>query len=285
MIRPDAGRIEPGSESGKDGPAPPERAGGGPRRARYIQAMLFPYKDDNPTLATPVVTVAIIAANVAVWLLVQGAGQAPILQASVCNLGLVPGHLFGSIPSGEGLLVSPDIACPVGSFPASLTVVTSMFLHGGWLHLIGNMWFLWVFGNNVEDSTGRFRFLVFYLLCGVLAGMTQSLANPASAIPMVGASGAISGVMGAYIVLYPRVRVHMLLFLLVFVTTITVPAYLMLGYWFLLQVLGGLPSLAKESGGVAFLAHAGGFVSGMILVLLFRNRALIAERVAHNLPA
>jgi membrane associated rhomboid family serine protease len=102
---------------------------------------------------------------------------------------------------------------------------------------------------------------------------------------MVGASGAISGVMGAYIVLYPRVRVHMLLFLLVFVTTITVPAYLMLGYWFLLQVLGGLPSLAKESGGVAFLAHAGGFVSGMILVLLFRNRALIAERVAHNLPA
>ncbi|PYP40085.1 MAG: rhomboid family intramembrane serine protease [Gemmatimonadetes bacterium] len=246
---------------------------------------MFPYKGENPTLATPVVTVAIIAANVAVWLLVQGAGQAEVLQGSVCNLGLVPGRLFGSIHPGERLLLSPSVACTVGAFPAWLTVLTSMFLHGGWLHLIGNMWFLWVFGNNVEDSTGKFRFLLFYLLTGVFAAAAQSLANPDSAIPMVGASGAISGVMGAYIVLYPRVRVHMLIFLGFFVTTITVPAYMMLGYWFLLQLLGGIPSLAKESGGVAFLAHAGGFVSGMILVLLFRNRALIAERVAHNLPA
>jgi rhomboid family protein len=246
---------------------------------------MFPYKDENPTLTTPVVTVAIIAVNVAVWLLVQGAGQEAMLRSSICDLGLIPGRLFGSIPPGNRVLLGPDVACTVGSFPAGLTVISSMFLHGGWLHLIGNMWFLWVFGNNVEDSTGKFRFLLFYLLCGTLAGVTQSVASPTSPLPMVGASGAISGVMGAYIVLYPRVRVHMLIFLGFFVTTITVPAYMMLGYWFLLQLVGGIPSVAKESGGVAFLAHAGGFVSGMILVLLFRNRELIAERVAHNLPA
>ncbi len=246
---------------------------------------MFPYKDENPTLTTPVVTVALIAANVAVWLLVQGAGQQAMLQSSICDLGLIPGRLFGSIPPGNRVLLGPDVACTVGSFPAWLTVISSMFLHGGWLHLIGNMWFLWVFGNNVEDSTGKLRFLLFYLLCGTLAAASQSLASPTSAVPMVGASGAISGVMGAYIVLYPRVRVHMLIFLGFFVTTITVPAYLMLGYWFLLQLIGGLPSIAKESGGVAFLAHLGGFVSGMVLVLLFRNRDLIAERLAHNLPA
>jgi membrane associated rhomboid family serine protease len=246
---------------------------------------MFPYKDENPTLTSPVVTVAIIAANVLVWVLVQGMGTDPALQASVCDLGLMPGRLFGTIPAGARVPLSPDVACIVGSSPPWLTMFSSMFLHGGWLHLIGNMWFLWVFGNNVEDSTGKFRFLVFYLLCGLIAAASQSVANPESAIPMVGASGAISGVMGAYIVLYPRVRVHMLIFLGFFITTITVPAYLMLGYWFLLQLLGGLPSVARESGGVAFLAHAGGFVAGMVLVLLFRNRSLIAERIAHNLPA
>jgi membrane associated rhomboid family serine protease len=246
---------------------------------------MFPYKDENPTLSVPVVTVAIIAVNVAVWVLVQGMGTDPMLQASVCDLGLMPGRLFGVIPAGARVPLNPEVACIVGSSPPWLTVLSSMFLHGGWLHLIGNMWFLWVFGNNVEDSTGKLRFLVFYLLCGVIAAATQSVANPESAIPMVGASGAISGVMGAYIVLYPRVRVHMLIFLGFFITTITVPAYLMLGYWFLLQLLGGLPSVARESGGVAFLAHAGGFVAGMVLVLLFRNRSLIAERIAHNLPA
>ena len=246
---------------------------------------MFPYKDENPTLTSPVVTVAIIAANVLVWVLVQGMGTDPALQASVCDLGLMPGRLFGTIPAGARVPLSPDVACIVGSSPPWLTMFSSMFLHGGWLHLIGNMWFLWVFGNNVEDSTGKFRFLVFYLLCGLIAAASQSVANPESAIPMVGASGAISGVMGAYIVLYPRVRVHMLIFLGFFITTITVPAYLMLGYWFLLQLVGGLPSVARESGGVAFLAHAGGFVAGMVLVLLFRNRSLIAERIAHNLPA
>ncbi len=124
--------------------------------------------------------------------------------------------------------------------------LTSMFLHGGWLHLIGNMWFLWLFGNNVEDSMGRVRYLAFYLLCGLAAAATQTFMNPSSIVPMVGASGAIGGVMGAYVILYPRVRVHMLVFLFIFITRIVVPAYLMLGYWFLLQLLGGS---AAEWGG------------------------------------
>jgi membrane associated rhomboid family serine protease len=153
-----------------------------------------------------------------------------------------------------------------------------MFMHGGWLHLIGNMWFLWVFGNNIEDSMGHFRFLIFYLLCGLLAAGTQVAVQPSSAIPMVGASGAISAVMGAYIVLYPRVKVHMLIFLGIFVTTIKVPAVYMLGYWFFLQIIGGIPALASESGGVAFWAHAGGFIAGAILIFLFKDRELLAQR-------
>src|SRR6185295_1996698 len=133
-----------------------------------------------------------------------------------------------------------------------------------------NMWFLWLFGNNVEDSMGRARYLAFYLLCGLAAAGTQTFLSPNSAVPMVGASGAISGVMGAYIVLYPRVRVHMLVILVIFVTRIVVPAYVMLGYWFLIQLIGGGLTSGSE-GGVAFWAHAGGFIAGALLILLFRD--------------
>jgi membrane associated rhomboid family serine protease len=158
-----------------------------------------------------------------------------------------------------------------------------MFMHGGWIHLIGNLWFLWIFGNNVEDSTGKIRFFLFYLICGIAAALAQSFASPRSPIPMVGASGAISGVMGAYILLYPRVRVHMLIFLGIFITRIAVPAYFMLGYWFLLQILGGVVGYTEE-GGVAFIAHAGGFVAGMLLIFLFRDRELVQRRAAYRLP-
>jgi len=245
---------------------------------------MIPYRDDNPTFRTPVVTVALIAANVAAWLLLQGMGQSPALEQSVCRLGLVPGHLLGAISPGTAVRLGPDAYCRIGDLPAWATVLTSMFMHGGWLHLIGNMWFLWIFGNNVEDSTGRFRFLVFYLLCGTLAAAAQSFANPDSPIPMVGASGAISGVMGGYIILYPRVRVHLLVFLGFYVTRIAVPAYLMLVYWLLIQVFSGALAQGQESGGVAFLAHIGGFVGGMLLVLLFRNRTLVAAHRAQAVP-
>jgi membrane associated rhomboid family serine protease len=239
---------------------------------------MFPYKDENPTFRTPIITVALIGLNVMAWVLVQGGGGEPALSQSVCDLGLVPGHLLGALQAGARIRLGPDAYCELGNFPAWGTVLTSMFMHGGWLHLIGNMWFLWIFGNNIEDATGRFRFVVFYLLCGVAAALTQSLITPKSGVPMVGASGAISGVMGAYVVLYPRVRVHMLVFLGFFITRIAVPAYLMLGYWFLLQLVGG--GLANEMGGTAFFAHVGGFLAGMLLIYPFRNRRLTDGRTA-----
>jgi membrane associated rhomboid family serine protease len=224
---------------------------------------------------TPIVTYGLIAANVLAWALLQGFGSEPMLSSSVCRLGLIPGELLQTAPPGTSFPVGEGVACIVTGSPSWFTPLTSMFMHGGWLHLIGNMWFLWIFGNNVEDSMGHARFLVFYILCGLAAAAAQTLADPESVIPMVGASGAIGGVMGAYVLLYPRVKVHMLVFLGFFVTTIAVPAVFMLGYWFVLQLLSGWASVGAEGGGVAFWAHVGGFVAGAVLVLLFRNPRLL----------
>jgi len=242
---------------------------------------MFPFRDENPTVLTPYVTVGFIAINVLVWVLVQGAGFSDQLARSVCELGLIPGELLGRVPAGERVPLAPGVMCVVRADPQYLTVLTSMFLHGGWFHLIGNMVFFWVFGNNIEDAMGHGRFVVFYLLCGAAAAATQVAISPSSAIPMVGASGAISGVLGAYLLLYPRVRVHTLIFLGLFVTTVALPAYVMLGYWIVLQLVGGLPALAgMESGGVAFWAHIGGFGAGMILISLFVKRENIERRPA-----
>jgi membrane associated rhomboid family serine protease len=155
-----------------------------------------------------------------------------------------------------------------------------MFMHGGWFHILGNMLFFWVFGNNIEDSMGHARFLAFYLLCGLIAAAAQGLSQPASPIPMVGASGAISGVMGAYLVLFPRVRVHTLIFLGIFITRVTLPAWIMLLYWVLLQFLGTLPALSgvDGGGGVAFMAHLGGFFAGALLIKLFARSEFLARR-------
>jgi membrane associated rhomboid family serine protease len=155
-----------------------------------------------------------------------------------------------------------------------------MFLHGSWLHIIVNMWFLWVFGDNVEGAMGAFRFVVFYLLCGLAAAAAQTLTAPQSTIPMVGASGAIGGVMGAYARLYPRVQIQTLIFLGFFVTVIAVPAMVMLGYWFLLQFLSGLPALGETRGGVAFWAHIGGFACGFLVIGLFRRADYLAQHLA-----
>src|SRR5829696_4489196 len=239
---------------------------------------MFPYRDDNPTLATPLVTLLLIGLNVVSWVVVQGMGAEPNLSRSVCELGLIPGEFLGLVPQGATVPMGNQTVCMLGDEQTWFTPLTSMFLHGGWFHLIGNMWFLWVFGNNVEDSMGHVRYLAFYLLCGVAAAAAQTFMNPASPIPMVGASGAISGVMGAYIVLYPRVRVHMLVILAIFITRIVVPAYLMLGYWFLLQLVGG--GLAQGEGGVAFWAHAGGFVTGAVLISMFRDPELVSKHRA-----
>ncbi len=239
---------------------------------------MFPIRDDNPHFLTPLVTVGLIVMNAASWLLVQGLGAQEPLGRSVCELGLIPGELLGRLAPGTSFALTPHTSCVLGLAPSWYTTLTSMFLHGGWLHLIGNMWFLWIFGNNVEDSMGHVRFLVFYLLCGLAAATLQIAFQPDSPVPMVGASGAIGGVMGAYIVLYPRVRVHMLLVLGFYITTIAVPAAFMLGYWFLLQLLGGAMDIGTgPGGGTAFWAQVGGFGAGVLLIFAFRNPALLAR--------
>lgn len=237
---------------------------------------MFPIHDENPTLRRPAVTLLLIAVTTFAWFFLQGAGSERALAASICAYGLIPAEILGA--SDVSLVpVGRNLVCRVEPGGAWHTAFTSMFMHGGWFHLIGNMWFLWIFGNNVEDSMGRSRFLVFYLCCGLGAAFAQVFVDPSSTVPMVGASGAIGGIMGAYVVLYPRVAVTLLVFLGFFVTTVQVPAYLMLGYWFALQLLGGLPQLGGSEGGVAFWAHVGGFVSGAILIFAFRDKGLVDE--------
>ncbi len=244
---------------------------------------MIPYRDENPTLKTPFVTYAIVALNLLVWVVVEGAGSGLPLARAVCDLGLVPGELTGRLAAGTAFQMGPDLYCRVGGSHHYVHVVSSMFVHASWMHIIGNMWFFWIFGNNIEDSMGRWRFAAFYLMCGTAAALAQVAMDPASPIPVVGASGAISGVMGAYLVLYPRVRVYTLVFLGFFLTTIALPAWAMLGYWILLQLLGALPQVAgaNGNGGVAFWAHIGGFVIGAAAIKLFANRAYLESRRQH----
>jgi membrane associated rhomboid family serine protease len=247
---------------------------------------MIPYHDENATQRTPLVTFALIGANVLVWLLIQGAGSPMALARSVCELGLIPGELTGMLRPGTPFPMGEGLVCLTDPGRQLSNVFTSMFLHGGWMHLIGNMWFLWIFGNNIEDSMGHARFLVFYLLSGVAAALLQVVVSPASPIPMVGASGAISGVMGAYLVLYPRVRVWTLVPIGFFLTSIALPAWTMLLYWMAIQFLGGLVgALGEERGGVAFWAHIGGFVAGAVLVKVFaRPDDVEAHRTHHWRP-
>jgi membrane associated rhomboid family serine protease len=244
---------------------------------------VFPYHDENKTQRTPYVTLVLIALNVFVWLFVQGAGATLPLARSVCELGLIPGELTASLspgtrfPMGEGLVCLTD---PGRQIP---NVITSMFLHGSWMHLLGNMWFLWLFGNNIEDSMTRPRFLAFYLLTGLGAALAQVAADPSSAVPMVGASGAISGVMGAYLVLFPRVRVYTMVPLGFFLTSVALPAWVMLIYWAVLQFFGGVTSIvAEQTGGVAFWAHLSGFITGVVLVKVFERRHRFADHTTHH---
>jgi len=247
---------------------------------------MIPISDENPTLRTPLMTWLILGAMFAVWFVVQGGGLPGTeveLAKSVCNLGMVPGELTHRARVGEGFWIIPgQWACVVDRDPINIfTPLISMFLHGGWSHILGNAIFFWVFGNNIEDSMGPGRFLVFYLLCGLIAAGTHVMMLPDSPIPTVGASGAISGVLGAYLVLYPRVRVNMLFPPFIF-RTFAIPAWIVLLYWFGLQAFTAYASQvnAQVSNGVAVWAHVGGFVAGMVLIKLFENRRLVADRNA-----
>jgi len=245
---------------------------------------MIPVSDDNPTVRPSLMTWLILAALGVVWVVVQGAGFDDRLVRSVCNLGMVPGEVTRLAPLGTGVALSDDLRCVVdGEAINRWTPVLSMFLHGGWGHLLGNALFLWVFGNNVEDVMGAGRFLAFYLVCGLAAAAAHVAVDPRSIVPTVGASGAISGVMGAYLLLFPRVRVRMLFIFGIFFRVIPVPAWAVLLWWFAIQLLSGLPQLAglgDMGGGVAVWAHVGGFVAGVLLIRFFQSPTLVAERRA-----
>lgn len=225
---------------------------------------MIPIKDINPTERFAIVTVLLIVANTVVFIYELTLGPAGG-NSFIASLALIPKRLLA--PAAEHSWES-----------AGITLFTSMFLHGGFLHVAGNMLYLWIFGNNIEDATGRLRFIVFYLLCGIVAAYTHALMNPLSEVPMIGASGAISGVLGAYLVLYPRAKVLTLMFFGFYVRTMEVPALAVLLFWFVLQFLNALVS-ARSGAGVAWFAHVGGFIAGVMLIGLFkRKNALFGGR-------
>lgn len=234
---------------------------------------MFPLRDDNPTTITPFVTWAVIAFNVIVFLYQVSLGPRGS-QLFVYQYGAIP-----AVVAGETRL--PDA---IGAIPPVLTILTGMFLHGGWMHLIGNMWFLWIFGNNIEEAMGSLRFVFFYLICGFLASATHILFNASSTLPMIGASGAVAGVLGAYLMLYPRARVLTFIFLVFFIRLMYIPAGFMLGYWFLIQLLNTSAAGSRSSGGVAVWAHVGGFIAGVLLIGVFKKREVRFFNPPHHEP-
>ena len=224
---------------------------------------MFPIRDDNPSQSVPVVTRALIAINVVAFLFELSLG--PDKNWFLNNWGLVPSRLM------YASLGAMPLQGPVK------TVLTSMFLHAGWLHLLGNMWYLWIFGDNVEDRLGRVRFTLFYLAGGVASAMLHVALNPWSEIPTVGASGAIAAVLGAYAVLFPRARVVTLIPIFFFFQIVALPALLVLGLWFVFQFFSGTFALGSTGGGVAWWAHVGGFVFGMIAITMLRRQARRSE--------
>jgi membrane associated rhomboid family serine protease len=215
----------------------------------------IPLYDDNPIREPPVVTYGLIGSCVGAWFWQIGYSA----EASAYEYGMIPAALFGYLPRGYQ---------PI---PAWATLFTSMFLHGGWLHLGSNMLFLWIFGNNIEDLLGRARYLMLYVASGVAAALVQALSAKYAQVPMVGASGAVAGVLGAYLVTYPRANVHCFVWIVIFFWIVTVPAWILLGFWFGMQLVSGLAASAGEPG-VAFWAHVGGFAAGTILYLVLRPR-------------
>ncbi len=222
---------------------------------------MIPLHDDNPTTINPVMTITFIVSCVLVFFYQTSLGGQGG-QLFVYQFGAIPGVLFGK----EAL---PPEAAVV---PASFSLITSMFLHGGFMHLGGNMLYLWIFGNNIEDIMGHGRFVIFYFLCGIIAAMSHAMTDPGSVVPMIGASGAISGVLGAYLLIYPRAHVMVLIPLGFFIKMMYLPAGFVLAFWFLLQIFSGAFSGSQGGGGVAWFAHIGGFIAGIVLVGLFKHK-------------
>ncbi|MEW6585411.1 MAG: rhomboid family intramembrane serine protease [Nitrospirota bacterium] len=218
---------------------------------------MIPYKDDNPTHTFPYVTIGFIALNILVFFLEL---------TSASGIQKVT-YSYGALPHS---LLTFERLQPVHP---TVTVFTSMFMHGGLFHIAGNMLYLWIFGNNIEDTLGHLRFIVFYLFCGIFAAYSYAVTNPHSTTPMIGASGAVSGVLGAYILLFPRAHVHTLVFLGFFVTTIRIPALIVIGFWAIIQFINGMVGTGlREEGGVAWFAHIGGFLIGLVTIKLWMPR-------------
>ena len=219
---------------------------------------MIPLHDNNPTETFPFLTIGIIVVSVLVFIW-QISLHESAQQSVAYSLGTVPALLF----DGPQINISNLLA------PSSLTLFTSMFLHGGWMHLLGNMLYLWIFGNNIEDTLGHKRFLIFYIMAGLAAALSHALLNPASTLPMIGASGAISGILGAYLVLFPKAKILVAIPLGIFIPVIRIPAIYVLGFWFILQIINSV-LIDTSGGGVAWGAHIGGFVAGIILLPFFR---------------
>lgn len=224
---------------------------------------MIPLKDDNPSSTRPIVTVSILIANVLVFLyqlLLSGPGE----QIFIFKTAAIPFELTHFTDRTEFPIPGTYYAFPEALLPFPLTLFSSMFVHGGFTHIGSNMLYLWIFGNNVEDAMGRVRFVFFYLICGVAATLVHVIADPDSTVPMIGASGAIAGVLGAYFVLYPQARVKTLVILIIFIQIVHIPAVLLLGFWLLMQIMN-----VGGGGGVAWYAHIGGFLAGMFLIRHF----------------
>tara|TARA_Y100001934_G_C12201221_1_gene701321 strand:- start:472 stop:1113 length:642 start_codon:yes stop_codon:yes gene_type:complete len=213
--------------------------------------MFFPYKDDNPQILIPYATYIILGINVLVYFYQLGLANSHLERDFIVSFGLIPAQF------------------------STLNIFTSMFIHGSLAHIVGNMWFLWIFGDNIESTLGHYRFLLFYFLCGIIAALFQVILNVNSQIPMVGASGAIAGVLGAYMIIFPKARVHVFIFFII-ITTIQIPAQIVLGFWFFIQLSNGLGSMGIDTtGGVAWFAHIGGFIAGVCGQKIFRTFKII----------
>ena len=228
--------------------------------------MFFPYRDDNPTATLPYVTIGLIVVNTLIYLFVT-AGGAESYRYAVINFGLIPTELVHLQNYSPSTAVSPV-----------LNLITALFMHGSFMHLAGNMWFLWIFGDNVEDRLGHFRYLLFYLLAGIGASLLHVALFPGSEVPVIGASGAISGVMGAYLLLYPRAQIRTFVFFIVFATVIKVPSLVFIGVWIVFQVISGVLSAGTGGGaGVAWFAHVGGFLFGLYGLRLFAGKKTLSQ--------
>lgn len=229
--------------------------------------LFFPFADENPTNKKPIISWLIIFACSSIFLN-QIFDPSYITEQNFLSFGMIPAILFGH----------SELSGPLKIIPPFLSIFTSMFLHGGWMHIIGNMTYLYIFGNNIEERLGKFKFIIFYLITGIVAGLSQAIMDPTSTIPMIGASGAIAGVLGGYLVLYPKANIKVLFWFIIFIKVIRIRAFIVLGGWIIIQFIS-FNGTDVNSSGVAYAAHIGGFISGILLINIMKNKTIQKNKV------